>query len=177
MHFLKTTAVALGAVGLLAAPAQARDTALGSCTPAGEMSQAFLPFGDAGLYTPVVNAGLEDETNGWALTGDAAVTDGNEPWFVTGDTADNHSLDVPAGSSATSTPLCVDETYTHFRFFVRGAGKVRVEALFTDARGKVTVDKIEDVKGGSEWAPTGALPIEVIKKAGMTTVPVTFRFT
>jgi hypothetical protein len=73
--------------------------------------------------------------------------------------------------------LCVDETFTHFRFFARGSGTLRVEVLYTDAKGKDVVKKAGDVKPGAAWAPTGELPIEVIKKAGMSTVSVSFRLT
>jgi hypothetical protein len=180
MHFLKTTALTLGAVVLLAAPAQAKDKIEGTCSPKGKVFQAFLPFGDTGLYTGVRNAGLENNSAGWELTGGAGVTNGNEPWFVSGATTDSHSLNLPDKASATTQEFCVDETFTHFRAFTRnpsGKAQLRVEVLFNDARGKFTSRKVDDVKGGSAWSPTGLLPIEVIKKAGMTTVPVAFRFT
>jgi hypothetical protein len=174
----RTLGATLGLAALLAAPAHAKDLAAGNCTPAGTMSAAFAPFGDNGLYTPVLDAGLENEADGWTFTGDAAVTDGNEPWFIGGDSADNHALDLPEKATATTAPLCVDETFTHFRLFVRGSGTLRVEVLYTDAKGKVVSEKSGDVKlDASDWAPTGQLPIEVIKKAGMSTVPVAFRFT
>jgi hypothetical protein len=174
----RTLGATLGLAALLAGPAQAKDLAAGSCTPAGTVFEAFAPFGDHGLYTPVLDAGLEHEADGWTLTGDAAVTDGNEPWFIGGDTADNHALDLPEQATATTAPLCIDETFTHFRLFVRGSGTLRVEVLYSDAKGKLASEKAGDVKpGSSDWAPTGRLPIEVIKKAGMSTVPVSFRFT
>jgi hypothetical protein len=173
----RTLGATLGLAALIAAPAQANEAAAGTCTPAGALAQAFAPFGDAGWYTPVLDAGLEHEADGWTFTGDAAVTDGNEPWFI-GAATDDHALDLPAGASATTAPFCVDETFTHFRAFTRGTGtQLRVELLYTDAKGKAVTAKVDDIGGSAAWAPTGALAIDVVEKAGLTTVPVAFRFT
>jgi len=180
MKVTKLAAATLGLAALIAAPAQAKDTALGTCTPTGALAQSFAPFGDNGFYTPVLNAGLENESEGWTFTGDAAITDGNEPWFISGNSEDNHALDVPAGSSATTAAFCVDETFTHFRTFTRnltGKGSLRVEILYPDAKGKLVTDSVGDIKGAGKWAVSGLLPLEVVKKAGTSTVPVSFRFT
>jgi hypothetical protein len=178
MRFIsRTLGATLGLAALLAAPAHAKDLAAGTCTAGGTLTQAFSPFGDSGFYTPVLDAGLEHGADGWALTGDAAVTGGNEPWFIGGNRADHHALELPQDATATTPALCVDETFTHFRFFARGAGTLRVEVLSTDAKGKGVVTRAGDVKAGAAWAPTGELPIEVIKKAGTSTVPVSFRLT
>jgi len=173
----RTLGATLGLAALLATPAHAKDLAAGTCTPTGKLTQAFSPFGDEGLYTPVLNAGAESGAAGWTLTGGAGVASANEPWFISGNRADAHALSLPDGAAATSTPLCIDETFTHFRLFTRGSGTLRVEVLYTRAAGQDVTAKVADVKGGSAWSVTGALPIEVIKKAGTTTVPVSFRFT
>ena len=178
MPFLKTVVrtagTALGAVALLAVPAHAAD-----CTPAGQLSQPFAPFGDLGLYTPVENAGLESGSEGWTLRGDAAVTDGNEPWIISGNADDDHALDLPAGSSATTARICIDETYNHLRLFARNAGRVggelRIEVLAFDAKGRPDGSKPFDYEGGGEWAPTGAVPIDVLDER--SPAPVAFRFT
>src|SRR3954447_2766357 len=135
MPFLKTALLALGAATLLAAPAQAAHAPANpaGCTPAGKLSQPFTPFGDNGLYTPIVNAGLEAGTTGWTLTGPASVVDGNEPWFIGGQ-RDGHALHLAAGASATTAPICIDETYTQFRLFARGSGELRVEVLYLDRK-------------------------------------------
>jgi hypothetical protein len=169
----------LGLAALLAAPAQAKNLTPGVCTPAGTLSHAFAPFGDDGLYTAVANAGLEQGTTSWTLSGGAAVADGNEPWFIGGDASESHSLALPEDATATTAPFCVDETFTHFRAFARAAGKgtLRVEVLYTDGNGREVSDKVADFKATSAWAPTGRFPINVIKRAGTTTLPVSFRFT
>lgn len=171
---------ALGLVALTAAPAHAKPLTPGTCTPAGTVSQAFAAFGDSGSYTAVLNAGAESGTTGWTIAAGAGVVDANEPWFVSGNTADHHAFNLPAGASVTSTPFCVDETFTHFRAFARnltGKGALRVEILFTDEKGKPVVRRVDDVRGTSAWGPTGAEPIRVVKKAGVSSVPVSFRFT
>src|SRR3954469_8242723 len=63
----------------LDAPALAADGLLDGCS-AQPLSQPFLPFLDAGWYTPVANAGFEAAGQGWTLTGGAAVVAENEPW-------------------------------------------------------------------------------------------------
>src|SRR3954454_10455722 len=143
MRFLKTTLLALGAATLLAAPAQAWSGAANpeNCTPTGKLAPAFTPFGDGGLYTPVANAGLENATDDWTLTGGAAVTDGNEPWFIGANPADSHALDLPAGSSATTARICIAEPYTHRRLFARttgSGGELRIEVLSFDSKGRLT---------------------------------------
>ena len=54
---------------------------------------------------------------------------------------DRYSLDLPAGSSAVTAPLCIDETYPHFRLFARNAGltkaSLKIEVLYFDAKGKL----------------------------------------
>jgi hypothetical protein len=173
----RTLGATLGLAALLAAPAHAKSLVAGTCTPTGALTQAFAPFGDHGLYTPVLNAGAESGATGWTLAAGAGVVAANEPWFISGNRADSHALRLPTGAVATSTPLCVDETFTHFRVFTRGTGTLQVDVLYPDVQGKDVAKKVADIKGGFAWSPSGALPIEVIKKAGTTTVPVTFRFT
>ena len=60
-------------------------------------SSAFAAWSDYGSPTPVKNAGAEDGSTGWTLSGAAAVTRGNEPWKIGGASHAN-SLSLPAGS-------------------------------------------------------------------------------
>jgi hypothetical protein len=54
---------------------------------------------------------------GWQLTGGASITSGSSPHAVTGE-AQESSLSLPPGSSATTPEMCVDLNYPTFRFFV-----------------------------------------------------------
>jgi hypothetical protein len=180
MHFLKTAAATLGALALLAAPASAAATAP-PCTPSGTLSHPFAPFGDLGLYSPVVNEGLENGAAGWTLTGGASIVNANEPWFISGDTSDSHALNLPAGSTATTAPFCVDESYTHIRLFTRNTG------LLTSSQLKVEIltfqkDKWAANKGFTQrdetgnWVLSESVPIRVLAAGSGATTHVAFRF-
>ena len=110
-------ALALAFTAFIATPAHAATIANPyACTPQPTLSSAFAAWSDDGSYTPVQNAGVEDGSTGWTLSGAAAVTRGNEPWKIGGASHAN-SLSLPAGSSAVAAPICIDETYPYFRLF------------------------------------------------------------
>jgi hypothetical protein len=184
MHFLKTTVAALGAAVLLAAPAGAGAAPTPPpppCAPSGSLSYPFAPFGDNGLYSPVVNEGLEDGSTGWTLTGGATVVNANEPWFISGRTSDSHALSLPSGATATTTPFCVDETYTHIRLFTRNTGlltssQLKVE-IMTYQKGKWVAGKgftQRDETGN--WVLSESVPIQVLEAGSGETTHVAFRF-
>jgi hypothetical protein len=81
-------------------------------------SQPFARWGDGNQYKLVPNGGLEGGASGWTLGGGAKVVAGNETYKVHG-TADNYSLELPAGSSATTPTVCVGVDDPTLRFFVR----------------------------------------------------------
>ena len=89
------------------------------------------------------------EPTGWTLTGGAGVVAGNEPWKI-GGASHRNALDLPAGSSAITAPICIDETYPHFRLFARNAGSLKgalkIEVLYFDTKGKVINTKPYDYK-------------------------------
>jgi hypothetical protein len=110
------------------------------------------------------------------------VVSGNEPWYI-GSRGDSHSMYLPPNSSVVTAPLCIDETYPHFRMFARNVGKadgaLRVEVLYYDSKGKVVATKSSDYKTKSpDWQPTGMLGIGVFdSKTTVAAAPVAFRFT
>jgi hypothetical protein len=178
LHIL---AAALGLATLTAAPAQARSAIANpyDCKPDPALTQPFAPFGDLGLYTPVADQGVEAGAAGWTLAGAAGVVAGNEPWHVAGAT-DGHALDLPAGSSATTAPICIDETYPHFRLFAlnTGSGKrgLEIDVLYYDANGSLRGTKPYDYETASTaWQPTPAIAIDVWDRTA-TAAPVSFRF-
>src|ERR1051325_5891413 len=69
-------------------------------------SQVFSRFGDSAYYARMMNGGFENGSTGWVLSGGARVVSGNEPYYLTGNTSDSHSLLLPAGSSAYSGTVC-----------------------------------------------------------------------
>lgn len=175
---------AIGSSVLVAAPAQAAGRIANpyDCAPQPTLAQSFAPWGDLGLYTPVPNAGVEQGAAGWTLTGDATVVAGNEPWKI-GGASDRSSLELAEGASATTAPICIDETYPHFRLFARNAGSakgsLRIEVIYLDTKGKVVNTKASDYKStASAWQPTGAVGIDLFTaRTTVAAAPVAFRFT
>lgn len=176
-------AATLGLTAAIASPAHAAGIANPyDCAPQPTLAQNFAAWNDFGQYTPVPNAGLENGTTGWRLTGAARVVPGNEPWKIGGASHAN-ALDLPGGSSAITAPICIDETYPHFRLFVRGTGSLKsalkIEVLYYDTKGNITNTKPYEYKSTTAaWQPTGLVGINVFtSKTTVAAAPVAFRFT
>ncbi len=172
----------LGASAVLAPTASAGwlvEEAQG-CAPQ-RLSEPFARWLDPMVYTPVRDSGIERKADGWKLRGDARPVAGNEPWAVAGADHDT-SLLVPAGSSATTAPICVGLAEPTLRFFARSSGAtvsvLTVEVLFEDAMGTVHALPIGFDMGGS-WHPTSVMPVlaNLLPLAGGEQTPVAFRFT
>jgi hypothetical protein len=101
----------------LAAPAHAgvlTKSATGCDDPV--LSQPFKPWLDSAYYKPVDD--FESGADGWTLAGGAKVVDGNAAQKV-GGASDAFSLQLPAGSSATSPAVCVGLDEPTLRYFAR----------------------------------------------------------
>jgi hypothetical protein len=175
-------AVVAGA-GLLAAvpAAQAKDAAAAACTPQPAAATPFAAWDDFGIYTLVAGGDMESGLAGWTTTGTAHVIEGNEPFQVGGET-DHLALALAPGDSATSAPICIDDTYPWFRFFARNTsghkGKLKVEVLYTDSRGRARAEGTGDyATSESAWRPSDTLGIPVEFEHAGETVVVSFRFT
>ena len=180
----RVLATTLGLAALIATPAQAKGGIANpyDCVPQPTLAHSFATWGDSALYTPVSNAGLENGSTGWTLAAGAAVVAGNEPWMI-GTRSDRNSLDLPAGSTAVTAPICIDATYPYFRLFARNAGaasgSLQIEVLYYDSKGAlVSTKRYQHATASTNWQPTGAVGISVFgKKAAATAAPVAFRFT
>jgi hypothetical protein len=175
-------ALGLSAIAVPSAHAAGKIANPYDCAPQPNLAQSFAAWNDYGLYTPVENAGVEQGAAGWTLTGGASVVAGNEPWKI-GGASHSNALNLPEGASATTAPLCIDETYPHFRLFVRNAGSVKtalkIEVVYFDNKGKVTNTKPYDYKTDlPAWQPTGMVGINVFTpKTAVAAAPIAFRFT
>jgi hypothetical protein len=112
-----TLAAAVSTSAALAAPAHAgvlTKSATGCADPV--LSQPFKPWLDHSYYKPVDD--FESGSDGWTLSGGARVVDGNAAQHA-GGAADAKSLLLPAGSSATSPPVCVGLNEPTLRYFAR----------------------------------------------------------
>ncbi|HET8956109.1 MAG TPA: hypothetical protein VFN18_10665 [Solirubrobacterales bacterium] len=135
--------------------ATAFSSAAAQACPYTGAEQVFKPWGDTSSYVLAPDGGFEAGGSGWSLGGGAAVTDGNEPFFLN-DAADSSSLSLPAGSSAVSPPICMSIDTPHFRLLARNTGDpsstLRVEATYS-LLGLVRTKTLSTAKAGANWAP------------------------
>ena len=191
----RRTSLRLGATALLAGAALVASAAgasagvLVASAPSCEdqpLAKVFAPWLDYADYTPLPGGDFEAAHAGWSMTGGAAVASGNSSHYV-GAAEDAQSLSLPAGSSATSAPICVGILHPTVRFFAKrrstgllaSLSTLRVDVLFENAAGTVNSLPIGVVVGNGTWQPT--LPMLVVANLlpllpGDAT-PVAFRFT
>jgi hypothetical protein len=187
MGSIKRALVALAAAGasvlVLAGPAQAGilvETAK-NCDESASPARVFQRWLDPAQYIPAPGGNLES-TDGWKLTGGARLVAGNEPWNVGG--AGQKSLQLPAGSSATTDVMCVGLAHPTMRFFAKRTSgtllnPLAVEVQFEGLGGLLKSLPIGVVLGGNQWQPT--LPSLVVANLlpllPNARTPVRFKFT
>jgi hypothetical protein len=132
--------------------------AVAACPPP-PVSAPFAQWGDSNTYFVVPGGTFENGQPAWTLS-NAVVTAGNEPFNVSG-AADNQSLTIAGGGSATSPYFCVDATMSSLRLFadqVATGGDLQIAALVQTPYGVASVPVGNLADGSMEaWAPT--LPI------------------
>lgn len=160
VHRLALAAVALA----FAAPSTAAASAADCDSQV--LSKPFAPWADFADYTPLDDGGFESGGAGWTLAGGAAVTDGNESFYVN-DAGDSQSLRLPPRSSAVSPPICIGVAHPTMRFFAKqsGGGLLSLPALRVDVRfrlgGATQSLPIGVLVAGSKWQPTLPLPVVI----------------
>jgi hypothetical protein len=141
-------AIALLSLGLAATGAEA-------CSYPGA-KPVFAPWGDQHSYALAPDGGFESGGAGWSQRGGAGIVAGNESYQLNGP-ADSRSLALPAGSTATSPPICMSIDTPLFRFVARNAGdpssRLRVEAIYS-LLGLVRTNVVNTLSAGSSWEPT-----------------------
>jgi hypothetical protein len=110
-----------------AAPASA---GLGLACP-DATTKPFSRWADNANYAYLPDGGFEAGASGWKLASGAKVVAGNEPFYLRS-TSHRYSLALPAGSSATSPPMCIGLLSSKMRFVVTGASgsKVKVQVIY-----------------------------------------------
>ncbi len=167
------------------APAANAKAALTNSGPASycdtSSSQVFSGFGDSSYYARLMNSGFENGSAGWFLSGGARVVSGNEPYFLSGDTSDSHSLLLPAGSSAYSGTVCFALGDWHLRLMAKrlsATGGLHVQVIVPSVLGLLTVLDGGTVNGSGSWAPSPRLELLLSNVIGILgTRAVAFRFT
>jgi hypothetical protein len=156
--------------GALAALALAAPSAKAATCPEQPLAKTFLPWLDPAWYEPAPDAGFESGGS-WSLTGGAAIVDGNQPFL-----AGARSLDLPAGATATTAPVCVTVAHPTLRFFARNAGSasapLNVSVVFRTPLGQQLELPVGVVLAGAQWAPSPVLPV----LANLLSNEVRFRF-
>ena len=169
-----TGAALAGAAGAQAAPATRSG---GLACPNQTLSRPFLRWLDPANYVLLQNGSLE-KTTGWSLSGGARPVTGNET-FAVNSTKDRMSLLLPAGSSATSPPMCITLLHPTLRFFASNSGNsasiLQVDAVVKLLGLRLTLP-VGLLLAGSDWQPTLPLPFLTNLLAPVSST-VAFRFT
>jgi hypothetical protein len=159
--------------GVTASPASA---GLGLACPT-PTTTPFAAWWDYANYAHVPNGGFESGATGWSLTGGAAVVAGNEPFYVNG-SGDRASLLLPAGSTATTSPMCISLLSTKMRFFVTGqpGAQVKVQVIYRGLLSSLLgIFDGGTVTSSGEWQPSA--PVSMLGGLlPLLTKSVQFRF-
>ncbi len=117
----------------------------------------FEPWRDKRLYTLAPGGDFETLAEGWTLEGATLAADSSP--FLLGEALGTSSLELPAGASAVSPPICVQRGFQSFRFVSRSVSDeravVKVQVLYAKGRGKTTAR----LKPAAEWTPTRKLSL------------------
>jgi hypothetical protein len=189
-HGLRAFVLGLGTlaatVAAMGSTATAANAALGVACP-DPTSTPFTTWGDTSNYALAPDGGLENGAAGWTLTGGAKVVSGNESFAVSG--PGSHSLSLPAGSSATTPPMCIGLVSTKMQTFISNSGsaasKLHVQVIYGGGVGSLLGGLGAGLGLSDEgtYAANGAwqpLPMPVTMLGGalpLLTQYVQFRFT
>ncbi|HEY0392060.1 MAG TPA: hypothetical protein VGC63_10145 [Solirubrobacterales bacterium] len=159
----KLAATSVAALLILAASASGAP----ACSYTGAET-VFAPWGDQHSYALAPDGGFEAGGAGWSLRGGAEVVAGNESYYLN-DRADSRSLALPAGSSASSPPICMSIDTPIVRLLARNGGdpssRLRIEAVYR-LLGLVRTNVVNTVSAGQAWQPTQ--PMSVV--LGLSTI-------
>jgi hypothetical protein len=118
----------------------------------------FKPWHDRMLYTAVPGGDFETLAEGWTLEGGAALVADSSP-FLLGLALGASALELPAGATALSPPICVERGFPNFRFAAKSVSteraSVKVQVVYADGRRKAT----GRVKPRADWAVTRKLSL------------------
>lgn len=172
--------VSLAATAAVPAAAQAAGS---SGCPAVPLSYPFAPWNDHAPYMLAPDGGLEQGGSAWTLARGAKLDEGNESFRV-GGPADHRSLALPAGSSATTAPMCIGVEHKSMRFFVKRTVPLReisidIEVLHSTADGQQRSTRIGRITAGRSWTASPILPLIVNELAAArgNAMQVSLRFT
>jgi hypothetical protein len=139
-------------------------------------SQAFARWGDTRNYVLTPGGSFEPGAPAWTLTGGAKVVAGNETFYIHS-SADRYSLYLPAGSTATTPPMCFEAGDWNVRFLSAGSGTVRVKIVVKSLLGVLSVLDGGSVSSGSTWRPSPRVALLLTNVTGLlATNSISLRF-
>jgi hypothetical protein len=120
-------------------------------------ARVFEPWNDRRLYTLAPGGDFETAADGWTLEGATVVADSSP--FLLGPALGASSLELPAGATALSPPVCVERGFPSFRLVGRSVSAepavVKVQVVYADGRTK----KTGRLKPAADWAVTRKLSL------------------
>jgi hypothetical protein len=120
-------------------------------------ARVFKPWHDRRLYTPAPGGDFETAAEGWTLEGATVAADSSP--FLLGPALGASSLELPAGATALSPPICVERGYPSFRLVARTVSAeravVRVAVVYADG----SVKKTGRLKPAADWKVTRKLSL------------------
>ena len=120
-------------------------------------ARVFKPWNDRRLYTLAPGGDFETAAEGWTLQGATVAADSSP--FLLGAALGASSLELPAGATALSPPICVERGYPSFRLVARTVSTdqavVKVGVVYADGR----VKKSGRLKPAADWAVTRKLSL------------------
>jgi hypothetical protein len=129
-----------------------------------DAEQVFAPWNDRGYYQLAPEGGLESGASGWTLQNGAALVADDGDRLHEGEQEET-AVSLPFGATATSPPVCVDETTPNFRVMVRNVGdkgaKIRVTVAYEGTLKAVKArnsDVHADIEDG--WLPSPSIKLE-----------------
>lgn len=120
-------------------------------------ARVFKPWHDRRLYTLAPGGDFETPAEGWTLEGAAPAVDSSP--FLLGAALGVSSLELPAGATAVTPPICVERGFPSFRLAARSVSTdqavLKVEVVYADGRSK----KAGRLKPAADWAVTRKLSL------------------
>ena len=160
-RLLFVASLLIGLLACSAGAAQAKTYKPSHCSYP-NAAQVFAPWKDQGYYELAPDGGLEGGGTGWTLTGGAKLVAANESHFLNG-AEDDTAIQLPFGGTATSPPVCVDETTPDFRVMTENIGtkgsKLRVMVTYELANGPKT-QQTDAPPADKGWEPTPPLQLQ-----------------
>jgi hypothetical protein len=121
------------------------------------VARVFKPWNDRRLYTLAPGGDFETAAEGWTLEGATVAADSSP--FLLGAALGASSLELPAGATALSPPICVERGYPSFRLVARTVSAekavMKVAVVYADG----SVKKTGRLKPAADWRVTRKLSL------------------